>query len=155
MSDTAKAAVADQDDHGHHDHTKHYVKIWLILLVLLCISIAGPELEIQIVTLITAFGIAIVKAYMVAKEFMHLSVEKPVVHWFLATALVFMVLLFAGLAPDVMNHEGSNWVRIQKVDPGVAALMHHSGDDHATEGSSATEGHAAEGEEHGAEGAGH
>jgi caa(3)-type oxidase subunit IV len=155
MSDTTdSAAVAEHDDPGHHDHTRKYVKIWAILLVLLCISVAGPELEIQIVTLVTAFGIAIVKAYMVAKEFMHLNVEKPVVHWFLATALVFMVLLFAGLAPDVMKHEGSNWTRIQTLDPGVAALTHHGGD-HAAAGDHATEGDPAEGGDHGAQGAGH
>ena len=64
------------DEHAHHTN---YVKIWAILLVLLLISITGPMLEIRVVTLITAFGIAIVKAYIVAKNFMHLDVEKPIV----------------------------------------------------------------------------
>jgi caa(3)-type oxidase subunit IV len=118
---------ADHAEHAHEDHSKHYIKIWVVLLVLLCISILGPELEIQIVTLVTAFGIAFVKAYLVMKEFMHLNVEKPIVHWFLATALVFMVLLFAAVAPDVMKHDGSNWTRIQTVDPGIAALNAHGG----------------------------
>ena len=36
---------------------------------------------------------------MVAKNFMHLDVEKPIVHWMLALALVLMVLLYAGVAP--------------------------------------------------------
>ena len=125
MSDHADHA------HGHHeDHAAHYIKIWGVLLVLLVISVLGPELEIQIVTLITAFGIAFVKAYLVMKEFMHLNVEKPIVHWFLATALVFMVLFFAGVAPDVMKHEGSNWERIQTVDPGIAKLNAHHGGGH-------------------------
>jgi len=30
--------------------------------------------------------------------------------WMLATSLVLMLLLFAGVAPDVMKHEGSRWV---------------------------------------------
>jgi len=102
------------DDH----HDKHYVKIWGILLVLLLVSIIGPEVAEytpktvgKYIILITAFGIAFVKAYMVAKHFMHLNVEKPVVHYFLATCLVFVVLFFAATAPDVMKQDGSNWLK--------------------------------------------
>ena len=94
----------------HDEHVpRNYAKIWGILVVLLVISVAGPFLDIRIVTLITAFGIALVKAYMVAKNFMHLDVEKPIVHYFLVIALAFLVLLFAGVAPDVMEHEGQQW----------------------------------------------
>lgn len=102
------------EDHGHHDihPPSYYVRIWGILLVLLIISFVGPWLGIQIVTLITAFGIAFVKAYLVIKHFMHLDVEKPIVHYFLVTSVVFMVLFFAGVSPDVMNHEGTNWVNV-------------------------------------------
>ena len=93
---------------GHAVH-RNYVKIWAILVVLLVISVFGPFLNIRVVTLITAFGIALVKAYMVAKNFMHLDVEKPIIHWLLAVTLVLMVLLFSGVAPDVMKHDGRHW----------------------------------------------
>jgi caa(3)-type oxidase subunit IV len=92
-----------------HAHHRNYVKIWATLVVLLLISVFGPFLGIRVVTLIAAFGVAVVKAYMVAKNFMHLDIEKPIVHWVLATAVVLMVLLFAGLAPDVMMGSGSGW----------------------------------------------
>jgi caa(3)-type oxidase subunit IV len=95
-------------DHAHH---RNYVKIWAILVVLLVVSVFGPFLQIRIITLITAFGIALVKAYMVAKNFMHVDVEKPIIHWMMVTALVFMVLLFAGVAPDVMKEDGRRWVK--------------------------------------------
>ena len=75
-----------------HDHPS-YIKIWGILLVLLVISILGPMLEIQIVTLITAFGIAIVKAYIVAANFMHLNVEKRYIVYLMMTMLVFVLLI--------------------------------------------------------------
>jgi membrane protein YdbS with pleckstrin-like domain len=78
-------------DAGHAPH-RNYVKIWAILL-----------------TLITAFGVALVKAYMVAKNFMHLDVEKPIVHWMLLIALALMVLFYAGISPDVEKHHGENW----------------------------------------------
>ena len=61
---------------SEHTTAMHYVKIWALLLVLLVISILGPMLEIKILTLITAFGIAIVKALLVAAYFMHLNIEK-------------------------------------------------------------------------------
>ena len=41
-----------------------------------CVSVVGPMLGIRAVTLITAFGIALVKAYLVAKNFMHLNVAE-------------------------------------------------------------------------------
>jgi caa(3)-type oxidase subunit IV len=94
---------------AHAAHHTSYVKIWFILLVLLCVSVAGPFLGIFWVTLITAFGIAIVKAYMVAKYFMHIDVQPKFVAFFLVTTLAFMGLFWAGVAPDIMNHEGTNW----------------------------------------------
>ena len=59
-----------------HEHEHNYGKVYMVLLVLLVISILGPMLEIQVVTLITAFGIAGVKALLVAKKFMHID-EAP------------------------------------------------------------------------------
>ncbi|MEX2207529.1 MAG: caa(3)-type oxidase subunit IV [Myxococcota bacterium] len=95
--------------HGEHSHHPNYVKIWAALLVLLVISVAGPFLGIQIVTLITAFGIAIVKAYLVVKNFMHIDIAAKVVTYLILTMLLFMLLFFAGAAPDVMESHGSNW----------------------------------------------
>ena len=93
---------------GHAAH-RNYIKIWGILMVLLVISVAGPFAHIRVITLITAFGVALVKAYMVAKNFMHLDIEKPIVGWLLAVILTLMVLLFAGVSPDVMKDNGRNW----------------------------------------------
>ena len=111
--------------HGHH---RNYVKIWGILLVLLVISVVGPMAGIRVVTLITAFGIALVKAYIVAKNFMHLDIEKPIVHWMLLVGLSLMVLLYGALAPDVQKADGQNW----KKDEGfhrsfTTSKPHHSG----------------------------
>jgi caa(3)-type oxidase subunit IV len=97
-------------EHEEHQHpTSHYVKIWGILLVLLAVSVLGPTLEIQWVTLLTAFGIAMVKAYMVAVKFMHIDTTPRFVTYLVTTTLVFMLLFFAGTAPDVMQDHGTNW----------------------------------------------
>jgi len=108
----------------HAEHEVNYVKIWVILLALLVVSILGPFLGIKVVTLITAFGIAIVKAYLVAKNFMHLNIGPRYVVYLLLTMLVFMLLLFAGVAPDVMKDEGSNWVK-PTVHVDAQAPAHH------------------------------
>ena len=92
-----------------HHGPQYYVKIWAILLVLLIISIIGPELGIRSVTLITAFGIAIVKAVMVAAYFMHLNVEKRIAWLLIGSMFIAMLLFVAGIAPDVGKMEGRNW----------------------------------------------
>ena len=90
-------------------HHPNYMKVWLLLVALLAISIAGPFLGIRVVTLITAFGIAIIKAYLVARNFMHLNVQPRFIVFLLGTVLAFMLLLFSGVAPDVMQERGPGW----------------------------------------------
>lgn len=86
-----------------------YVKIWGILLILLVVSIAGPMFERPTVTLVTAFGIALVKASLVVTYFMHLNVEKRYIRYMLYAMLLMIGLLFAGTAPDVMQTSGMRW----------------------------------------------
>ena len=91
-----------------HPHT-NYVKIWAILVALLVVSVTGPFLGIKVVTMITAFGIAIVKAYLVATRFMHLNIEKKFVMYMLGAMVTIMLLMFGGVSPDVLKHEGARW----------------------------------------------
>ena len=112
-------------DHAAHAEAHHvnYVRIWQMLLALLVVSVLGPMIGIKIVTLITAFGIAVVKAYLVAKNFMHLNVQPRFVVYLLGTTLVFMLLFYAGASPDVMKHSGDNWEKPDVVQAAPAA--HH------------------------------
>lgn len=91
------------------ENPNKYRNIYLVLLVLLVVSIIGPEIGILWLTLVTAFGIALIKAALVVREFMHLKDERKIIIWLLASSLLLMALLFAGVAPDVMKHEGRNW----------------------------------------------
>lgn len=127
-------------EHKHID----YKKIYIALVILLAISVAGPHLGIFWVTLITAFGVAVVKANLVVQNFMHLKSEKRIMKWMLATSLVLMFLFFAGVSPDIMEHHGTRWVN----DAAIAATArgieppHHEGEAMAEE----THGEAAGGE---------
>ena len=114
----------EEEQHGHAHGQSHYVKIWALLLVLLAISVIGPFLgpkiseltggavQAWVVTLVTAFGIALYKAYLVAANFMHLNIEKKYVNYMLLTMIAFMLLFFAGVAPDVMKHKGQHWENV-------------------------------------------
>ena len=144
---------AHAHDHGHGGgHEAHYVRIWAILLVLLVVSVAGPfvgsALHMHWITLLAAFGIAAVKAWMVVKNFMHINVEKPIIRWIMVTGVALMVLMYGALAPDVQKGEGQNW----KKDAGfhhsfTTSKPHEAGEAHEAEG--------AHGEAAPAEGASH
>jgi caa(3)-type oxidase subunit IV len=112
---------------GHDEHAGHhpnYKKIYLTLLGLLVVSVIGPFFGVVWLTLITAFGIALVKANLVVQNFMHLKWEKRIAKWVLAVSLVLMALMVAGVSVDVLNHEGNNWENIAAqaaVERGLAA----------------------------------
>jgi caa(3)-type oxidase subunit IV len=91
-----------------HAHP-NYVRVWAILVGLLVVSVVGPLAGLWWLTLITAFAIAVVKALMVAAYFMHLNIERAYVKYLLFVILGLMLVLFSGVAPDVMKPGGANW----------------------------------------------
>jgi len=92
-----------------HEHP-NYIKIWYWLLILLAISIAGPMLEIPVVTIITAFGIAVVKSFLVAANFMHLKFEKKIIWFLLILSICLLGVFFFGVGSDIMMKEGDQWI---------------------------------------------
>lgn len=137
MSDTAHAAAA----HHGHGHT-NYVKIWGILLGLLVVSVVGPLIGLALeekgainhvvrmgMTLSMAFGIAVVKAYMVAKYFMHINLEKKYVMYLLFTMLAITLVFVGGTAPDVLEHQGAHWVNKAAQDHVDAGLKQAAEED--------------------------
>jgi caa(3)-type oxidase subunit IV len=109
------------------DDTYHinYLRIWGFLVILLAISVIGPfvgeAFSAKWITLVTAFGIACVKAYLVVANFMHLTFEKRFITYAIVTCLVFMFLFFAGTAPDVMKEQGSGWQKPAWIAANAAA----------------------------------
>ena len=110
-------------EHAAHEHP-NYWRIYWLLVGLLAVSVTGPMFGIKAVTIITAFGVAAYKAYLVAKNFMHVSTEKPFVTYLLLTVVVFMLLFFAGAAPDVMKRQGTRWEKPEWVQAHAEALAH-------------------------------
>lgn len=111
-----------------HNHP-NYFKIYLLLLVLFVISVLGPELahwldmegpSRLILVLVTAFGIALVKAYYVLAYFMHLKFEKIYAPYILLSMVSLLFVFYFGTATDAGKSEGHNWVK-HYVEPEVAA----------------------------------
>ncbi len=104
------------DNHGaqgeHHEGghgASFYVKIYAILMVLFIISVIGPELGHRTITLVTAFGIAIVKAYLVAINFMHIRQEKKYIAYIMFAMLGAVFLFYIAVATDVQYVDGQRW----------------------------------------------
>jgi len=138
--------MSDAHAEGGGHGVSHYTKILGILMVLAFVSYIGPMFGIKVLTLITAFGIAVVKAYLVIKHFMHLTVEKRFVGYFLLVSVAFMVLFFFGTAADVLNHRGRNWENVSAQREVHRALTapaedHHGGEHGEAHGEEAPEAH--------------
>jgi caa(3)-type oxidase subunit IV len=109
--------------HGDAAHPRtNYVKVWGILLALMALSLmpefaklAGIHMGTAI-TIFLAFGVAFVKAYLVAVKFMHITHEPKYVTYFVMVCLGFMVVMFAGVAPDVLRHDGLRWSNVAAKD---------------------------------------
>ncbi len=112
-----------------HAHHPDYVKIWAVLVVLLIVSVLGPFTGIRWLILVLAFGIAVVKAYLVAKNFMHVNLEQRWVAYLLIISLALIVVLFAGVAPDVMKHRGLHWEN-RAAEQAVETGSHKAGPAH-------------------------
>ena len=120
------------EPHAAHPPT-NYVKIWAILCGLLVVSVVGPMFEIRVVTMVTAFGIAFVKAYLVATRFMHVHLEKKLVPYMLGTMLALMALMVGAMSPDVMKHEGARWENTAAKESVKRGMLLHPGAHHEGE----------------------
>lgn len=120
-----------------HSHPS-YFKIYIMLLVLFVISVLGPEVaewmnlegpSRLILVLITAFGIALVKAYYVLAYFMHLKFEKIYAPYLLLSMVSLLFVFFFGTATDAMKSEGHNWEKTPIVLPEDKGFDHHGDHD--------------------------
>jgi len=120
-------------------HAKKYFKIYVWLVILFIVSVLGPELadilgmeggSRMALILPTAFGIAIVKAYLVAAHFMHLKFEKIYAPYLLLVCLAMIFVLFFGVATDVMKDSGHNWEKLYEEPEPAAEEGHGHGGHH-------------------------
>ncbi len=83
-------------------HHPNYVAIWAVLLALLLAGIVVGNVQSPALGAALVFGVAGVKAYIVAANYMHLKYEPLFVKLIVASALACIVLVLIGLIPDVV-----------------------------------------------------
>jgi caa(3)-type oxidase subunit IV len=88
-----------------------YVLVWAALVLLFVSSVAFSAVSSVIVGVVFAFVIALIKALMVAAWFMHLNIEKRWVWLILLAGFTVVFVMWLGIAPDVMENQGLNWVK--------------------------------------------
>lgn len=85
-------------------HERHYLIIWLWLVALVGISVAAASILPKVQALTLIFSVAVVKALLVARNYMHLKNERPIYYAMALVPLAFVIILLFGLFPDFVYH---------------------------------------------------
>lgn len=87
----------NKDYHGH----PNYLMVFIALTVLMIASVFVDKMGLTGATgSIVVYGIAVIKAYLVIANFMHLKYEPKLVDMFPYLSIACMVVLFFGVYPD-------------------------------------------------------
>jgi len=85
-------------------HSRHYLTIWLWLMALVILSVAAASVLPKLQAMVLIFSVAIVKAFLVARHYMHLKHERAIIYAIALVPLVFVVIFLIGLFPDFVYH---------------------------------------------------
>jgi cytochrome c oxidase subunit 4 len=81
----------------------NYVAVWAWLVFLLVISLAAVYLPFsQTATVAIIFVVAVVKAFLVVVNFMHLKFEERLVRLIAIIPVVFFIIMTVALIPDIV-----------------------------------------------------
>jgi caa(3)-type oxidase subunit IV len=83
-----------------NSHTRHYLMIWIWLLALVVLSVAAASILPKTQALVLIFAVAIVKALLVARNYMHLKNERAIIYALVLVPLAFIIILLFALFPD-------------------------------------------------------
>ena len=84
--------------------SRHYLVVWYWLLALVIASVAAASLLPKSQALALIFSIAIIKALLVARNYMHLKNENAIIYAIALVPLAFIIVFFFGLFPDFVSH---------------------------------------------------
>lgn len=85
-------------------HSRHYFVIWLWLVVLVIVSVAAASVLPKGQAMVLILTVAIVKALMVARHYMHLKNERAIIYAIALVPLAFILIFLLGLFPDFVYH---------------------------------------------------
>ena len=78
--------------------------IWYWLMALVVFSVVAASFLPKTQAIILIFAIAIIKALMVARHYMHMKHEKALIYAIALVPLAFIIIFLFGLFPDFVYH---------------------------------------------------
>jgi len=81
-------------------HRRHYLFIWVWLLALVVVSVVAAGVLPKLQAMILIFSVAIIKALLVARNYMHLKNERIIIYAMVFVPLAFVLILLFALFPD-------------------------------------------------------
>ena len=83
-----------------HENRPNYLLVWLGLVVLVIVSVGASMILPKGAALFLIFTVAVVKALLVALNFMHLRYERRWLYALAVVPLLIVAVLFFALFPD-------------------------------------------------------
>ena len=85
-------------------HSRHYLTIWYWLMGLVALSVIASLVLPKTQALILIFSFAVVKALLVARNYMHLKSESAIIYAMALVPLALIVIFLFALFPDFVVH---------------------------------------------------
>ena len=83
-----------------NSHSRHYLIIWVWLLLLVIVSVVAASVLPKVQALVLIFAVAVTKALLVARNYMHLKKERVILYAIALVPLAFVIILLFALFPD-------------------------------------------------------
>ena len=84
--------------------TRQTLLIWYWLMALVILSVGASFVLPKAEALMLIFAVAVIKALLVARNYMHLKHEKAIIYAIALVPLVFVIIFLIGVFPDFVYH---------------------------------------------------
>ena len=84
--------------------TRQTLVIWYWLMALVIVSVAASFVLPKAEALVLIFAVALIKALLVARNYMHLKHEKALIYAIALVPLAFVIIFLIGVFPDFVYH---------------------------------------------------
>lgn len=84
--------------------TRQTLVIWYWLMALVIVSVGASVVLPKAEALMLIFTVAVIKALLVARNYMHLKHEKAIIYAIALVPLAFVIIFLIGVFPDFVYH---------------------------------------------------
>ena len=84
--------------------TRQTLLIWYWLMALVIVSVGASVVLPKAEALMLIFTVAVIKALLVARNYMHLKHEKAIIYAIALVPLAFVIIFLIGMFPDFVYH---------------------------------------------------